>query len=173
MIYSLKNLAEIITPESGYGFIKVGLVEVYNLIHSIPNYNYEPYVQLNGEYSIYNELNLNHYKVRHLQPHLRNIILQFRNNLKNMIQHRLKFIDKTETTNSNTQTSEYHGNEAYNAAQNTAKGVNQSKTTQHSSTDYQDNEYLKEDITKYIKQFTAYLGNYINVYIIKREVYTL
>lgn len=174
MLYSLKNLSNIVRVSSGYNFIIQGLTEIYNLIHSIPNYNYEPYVQLNDEYIKGNNyLNLKNIAFSHHQDHIRDIILQYRNNLKGMIEHRLKFINKTDTTNLNTQTSEYDGNEAYNSAKNTAKGTNQSKTTHCSSTEYQDNEYLKEDVTKYIKQFTRYLGNYINVYIIGRRTYTL
>lgn len=173
MLYSLKDLSNIIKPSDGYAFITQGLSEIYNLIHSIPNYNYEPYVQLNGTYAGYDYLNLYGDKFLNQRKHLRDIILQCRNNLKNMIQHRLKFIDKTDTTNLNTQNSEYNGNEAYNEAKNTAKGTNQSKTTQLSNTEYQDNEYLKEDITEYIKQFTTHLSDYINTYIIKRSVYIL
>ena len=174
MIYSLKNLANIIKTSPGFGFIRNGLVEIYNLIHSIPNYNYEPYVRLNEMFLENN----NHLVLRTVgtgihETHIRDIILQCRNNLKNMIQQRLKFTNKTDTLSSNTQTSEYNGNEAYNSAQNTAKGTNQVKTTHFSNTEYQDNEYLKEDITKYIKQFTNYLSDYINVYIIKRRVYKL
>ena len=173
MMYSLKNLAGVLSPESGYGFIKIGLIEIYNLIHSIPNYNYEPYVQLNVEYNEYNKLEFNNYKIRHHQSFIRDSILECRNNLKNMIKQRLKYVDKTDTTILNTQASEYNGNEAYNAAKNTAKGTNNSKTSHISNTEYQDNEYLKEDITKYIKQFTKYLGDYINVYIIGRRAYIL
>ena len=174
MVYSLKNLANIIRTSAGYNFITQGLVEIYNLIHSIPNYNYEPYIQLNSTYIEGNNyLTLLEVNSSRHQKHIRDIILQCRNNLKNMLQHRLKFIDKTNTSVSNTQTSEYNGNEAYNAAKNTAKGTNQSNTTHYSITEYQDNEYLKEDITKYIKQFTQYLGDYINRYIIKGRVYTL
>ena len=173
MIYSLINLSNIIRTSSGYGFIQKGLVEIYNLIHSIPNYNYEPYVQLNEEFveNCYLDLTtLNNSKHKTV---IRNIILQCRNNLKRMIEQRLKFVNKTNTTSSNTHTSEYNGNEAFNAAQNTAKGANQLNTTHISNTEYQDNEYLKEDITKYIKQFTRFLGDYINIYIIKRRTYTL
>ena len=174
MLYSLKNLSNIIITSSSFKFINIGLVEIYNLIHSIPNYNYEPYVQLNEIYiENGNRLYLNNYRISKYQPHIRDIILQYRNNLKNMIQHRLKFVNKTDTSTSNTQTGEYNGNEAYNSAKNTVKGVNQLKTTQYSNTDYQDNEYLKEDITKYIKQFTTYLSDYINTYIIERSMYTL
>lgn len=174
MIYSLKNLSNIIRSSSPFGFINIGLSEIYNLIHSIPNYNYEPYVQLNDVFIEFdNYLDLSHHHILKHQKHIRDIILQFRNNLKGLIQQRLKFVNKTDTTNLNTQSSEYNGNEAYNGAKNTAKGTNQSKTTQFSNTEYQDNEYLKEDITKFVKQFTGYLSDYINTYIIKRSVYTL
>lgn len=174
MMYSLKDLSNVIRTSSGYGFITQGLTKIYNLIHSIPNYNYEPYVQLNDVFvSGNNHLVLSTYGISKYQRHIRDVILEFHNNLKSMLQHRLKFIDKSDITSSNTQTSEYNGNEAYNSAKNTAKGNNQLKTTKFSNTDYQDNEYLREDITKYIKQFTKYLGDYINTYIIKRKVYTL
>ena len=169
MMYSLKNLAYILEPARGLSFICQGLTEIYNLIHSIPNYNYEPYVQLNTAITSFRNLSI--YDDEGVM--LKDNILQCRNNLKSMLQHRLKFTDKTNTTNINTQTSEYNGNEAYNSAKNTAKGTNQTSTTHYSNTDYQDNEYLKEDVTKYIKQFTRFLGDYINTYIIGRKVYNL
>ena len=166
MMYNLKTLSNRIKTIPGYGFITTGLVEIYNIIHSIPNYSKEHYIFVSTDKDIYL-----HYI--YIAYYLRDIILACRNNLKKLIEHRLKYIIKNDTTTTSQQTNEYNGNEAYNKSNNTVKGNNTIKATQYSNTEYQDNEYLIRTVSEYMKDFTKQLSYFINNHVLRKETYKL
>ena len=171
MSYDLKTLASRIKGvPSGYYFIVTGLVEIYNIIHSIPNFPNEPRVIISISDDIYlNSSAVYEYGV----PILKDAILNCRNTLKSLVKNRLKYIVKNDSQTSSNQVNEYSGNEAYNISKNTVKGNNIVRSTQYSNTEYQDNQYLISTVNKYITDFTCYISFVINNHILKRRVYKL
>ena len=170
MSYDLKTLSSRIKPIQGYGFITIGLVEIYNIVHSIPNYSTEHYVFISTD----EDIHLGHtYIADYVNRYLRDIILNCRNNLKRLINNRIKYIVKNDTTTSSQQTNIYDGNEAYNNSKNTVKGDNTIKATQYSNTEYQDNQYLIKSVNEYMRDFTIHLSYFINNHVLKRGIYKL